>query len=119
MLKKLTWIYLAIYVVAVTAIVIVGNAQMEDPLLSTTVWGIIFFLLPAAPVALENSGKKCPFVFTLLAFLLVLVMFLGTINFNIFELRTILQTLLFAVLLGLLGYFGINRLRKKNVTPKE
>jgi hypothetical protein len=116
MLKKLTWIYLAIYVVAVTAIVIVGNAQMKEPLLSTTVWGIVFFLLPAIPVALENYGKKCPFVFTLLAFLLVLVMFLGTINFNTFELRTILQTLLFAVLLGLLGYSGITRLQKNKVS---
>jgi hypothetical protein len=116
MLKKLTWIYLAIYVVAITAIVIVGNDRMEEPLLSTTIWGIVFFLLPAAPVALENSGKKCPFVFTLLAFLLVLVMFLGTINFNIFELRTILQALLFAVLLGLLGYSGITRLQKNKVS---
>ena len=81
--------------------------------LSGGVAGIVFFLLPAVPVALENYGKKCPFVITLLAFLLVLVMFLGTLNFNGFELRTILQALLFAILLGLLGFFGINRLRKK------
>ena len=112
MLKKLTWIYLAIYVVGIIVIVIVGNKQIEDSSFLQTIWGIVFFLLPAVPVALENHGKKCPFVLTLLAFLLVLVMLLSTLNFNSFELRTILQTLLFAILLGLLGYFGVNRLRK-------
>ena len=113
MLKKLSWIYLSIYVVAIIVIVIDGNRQLEDVSLLQTIWGIIFFLLPAVPVVLENYGKKCPFVITLLAFLLVLVMFLGTLNFNGFELRTILQALLFAILLGLLGTFGVNRLRKR------
>lgn len=113
MLKKITWIYLVIYVVAIIIIVIAGNAQIEEPSFLQTGWGIIVFLLPAAPIVLENMGRKCPFVFTLLAFLFTTVMFLGTINFNSFELRTILQALLFAILLGLLGYFGINRLRKK------
>ena len=115
MLKKVTWIYLAIYVVAIIITVVIGNKQMEDISLLQTIWGIVFFLLPAVPVALENYGKKCPFIITLLAFLLVLVMFLGTLNFNGFELRTVLQSLLFAILLGLLGYFGINRLRKKKI----
>ena len=115
MLKKLTWIYLAIYVVAIMIISVTAAMGVEEIGIVQALFGSLFFLVPALPVALENNDKKCPFFLTLLAFLIVTVMFLGTIKFNNFELRAVLQAALFAILLGLLGYFGINRLRKNKL----
>jgi hypothetical protein len=116
--KKLQWIYLGIYTLTILYLVLspVLKGETSKPGLDLLL-SFVVFMLPAGIIAIELRGKKVFAVFTILAFLFVLVMFLGNLNFNALALDTILKAIVLGVMLVLLATYAFKRIFKKK-SPK-
>lgn len=115
--KKLQWIYLGIYTLSILYLILapVIKGTFDQSILDLLL-SFALFMLPAGIIAIELCGKKVFAVFTLMAFLFVLVMFLGNLNFNALALDTILKAIILGIMLVLLAYYAFKRIfRKKQV----
>ena len=112
--KKLQWIYLGIY--CATMLYLIVAAGTNGGILANALIQVLILFFPAAVVAIELRGKKVPVLITLAALLLVLVMFLGTINFNGLAADVVFKAALLAIMLVLLGIYAYKRLFKKSAS---
>jgi len=122
MWNKAVWAYLAIYTVGVSYINI--SAMIKDYAEKgfdySSILLFLFFLLPAALVAIELLGlvKSKLFtiifaIFNIMAFLFVAIMVMGILNFNTVGVETFAKALLFIPMLGCLGYYIYTKLARK------
>lgn len=114
MIKKAGWVFVGIYTAAILYLGIAAMIKPDSAGFSwTSVLSIVVMLLPAGVIAFELLGKKVPFIIILLPFLITVVLFLGIINFNTLNVETVAKAVLFGVTLLILGYMGVQRIRKK------
>ena len=112
--KKLQWFYLGIYTFTILYLVLAPVIKGTfDQSIFTLLLSFVLFMLPAGIIAIELRGKKVFALFTILAFLFVLVMFIGNLNFNALALDTILKAIVLGVMLVLLATYAFKRIFKK------
>ena len=115
--KKLQWIYLGIYTLTILYLLLssVIQGDVETSILNNLL-SFVLFMLPAGVIVLELRGKKVPSLITLVMFLFVLIMLIGTLNFNSLALDTVFKAIVFGVMVILLAYYVYKRIfRKKQV----
>jgi len=117
MWKKALWVYLAIYVLGIIAVIANGaiTAINEGEFYLVSLVFPLLLFLPAGILAFRLRGKKVPVVVLLVGMLVVAVPVVGILRFNEIGIATIGKVLLFVPLLAGLIYYGYRKVFGKTV----
>jgi hypothetical protein len=116
MWKKLGWVFVGIYTAVILYLNIVAIVKFNG-----FSWGAILALMltlfPIGVIALELALKKMSKVVSILlaipAFVVTLVLFLGSIAFNSLAIDSVAKAALLGITLVLLVFLAVKRLVKK------
>ena len=111
MWRKALWVYLAIYVLGIIAVIVNGaiaDIREGEFYLVSLVLPLLLFV-PAVILAFRLRGKKVPLVVLLVGMLVVAVPLAGILRFNEMGIATIGKALFFVPLLAGLVYFGYRK----------
>jgi hypothetical protein len=115
MWKKILWVYLGVYSLAIL-ILLISNAVQDIKVHNFELISLLLpliSLVPAVIIAFELKEKKGSIFFIILGLFLVAVPLAGLLNFNSMDLVTIGKALFILPILAGLLYFGFGHVFHK------